>query len=515
MHAAALDVDATLGRYRIVQRIAQGGMASVYLAQSRGAHGFEKWVAIKVIHPHLAAERKFVEMFLDEARIFAPLHHPNVCAILDFGEEDTLPYLVMEYLHGETLSAVVRRARSMSEGLPLGIAARVVAEAARGLHSAHELRGEDRDLLGVVHRDVSPQNVFVLYDGGVKVVDFGIARARNRLTTTVPGEFKGKLAYSAPELVGSDPVDRRADVFSLGVILWESLTLRRLFRRRSEAETLNAVLTHAVPKLSQMGVTVPAPLQDAVARALERDPDKRQQTAKILGDELEAVLYGLGTPWGASQITTWMQSGFSERIDTTGEMLRPSGTSGVDHPRAELPASSSSFISGLRRKRPSQRVLALVAGGVLAVGLLAWVVGRPDPPVPLRAVPLEPGRIPAPPPPVAPPRPAAAARQPVERPLPRAPAEALPTEAASEEPPAADPASAAEPTGPGFLNLVSVPNADVYLGPRRLGRTPLLRVSLPVGRQRLRIRPLDGRRPTIVTVDIRSGRVTMRSLRLP
>jgi len=493
-------------------------MASVYLAQASGAHGFEKWVAVKVIHPHLVGERRFVEMFLDEARVFAPLLHPNVCAILDFGEEDGQPYLVMEYLHGESFAAVVRRARSVDGGLPVGIAARVIAEAARGLHAAHELRDAQGQLLGVVHRDVSPQNVFVLYDGGIKVVDFGVARARNRLTTTVPGEFKGKLSYAAPELLGNGTVDRRADVFSLGVVLWESLTLRRLFRRESEAETMAAVLSDSVPPLSRMGVKVPPALEEAVAKALQRDPDARHATAKELADDLETVLYALGAPWGASQITAWMQTAFRERIDSATQMLRSVRGDATDSSSLDLPQSGSSFVSALRRRQRPIRQVALVVAVLSCVLLLGWLLGRGSNEAPaLRATPMasspragEAG-VPAAP---AASRPSA----PPVRPEPSAPPAEPPV--APSEPPAAPvspgrPSSgAAEQVAPGFLNLLSVPVADVFLGARHLGRTPLLHVPLRPGRQTLRLRSVDRQRQSTVTVEIRSGRVVARSVRL-
>jgi len=188
-------------------------MASVYLAQFNAAQGFERWVAVKVVHPHLAKDPRFIRMLLDEARITARVQHPNVCSVVDFGKDDGTCYLVMEYLHGESVATVIRRARK-GAGLPWQLACRIMAEACRGLHAAHELRDHDGKALGIVHRDISPQNLFVLYDGVTKVLDFGVAQARNRLEKTKTGEVKGKLAYMAPEQLLGQTLDRRADIFA-------------------------------------------------------------------------------------------------------------------------------------------------------------------------------------------------------------------------------------------------------------------------------------------------------------
>jgi serine/threonine-protein kinase len=249
-------------------------MASVYLAQARGSSGFEKWVALKVIHPHIARNKHFVEMFLDEARITARLNHPNICSVFDFGEARETYYIAMEFLQGEPLRSVVRRNNADSL-LPVELAVRIVADAARGLHAAHELTDDEGEPLGLVHRDVSPQNIFVLYDGMAKVVDFGIAKARDKLSQTHTGEFKGKLAYMAPEQLDASTVDRRTDVFALGVVLWEMTTGSRLFKRDTEARTMSAVLRDPVPRPSDLREAFPPMLEGIVMRALERDPEKR------------------------------------------------------------------------------------------------------------------------------------------------------------------------------------------------------------------------------------------------
>lgn len=311
----------TVGRYSLRRELASGGMATVYLASLTGPHGFEKVVAVKRIHPHLKKDRRFVEMFLDEARVAALIHHPNVCAVADFGEEDGTPYLVMEYLQGESLSSVLRAART-GGGVPFWLAARIVHDAARGLHAAHELRGPDGHPLGVVHRDVSPQNIFVLYDGITKVVDFGVARARGRLTVTGTNEVKGKLPYMSPEQYDGENVDRRTDVWALGVVLWETTVGRRLFRADNDGATIARVLHKPVPRPSEVRADYPPELEAIVMRCLERDVTVRYPSAEALAEDLEAFMYSLGKPAGASQVKRWMHDHFASHIERGEALLR-------------------------------------------------------------------------------------------------------------------------------------------------------------------------------------------------
>ncbi|MCC7538900.1 MAG: serine/threonine protein kinase [Deltaproteobacteria bacterium] len=235
----------TLGRYRILRRLGRGGMANVYLAELSGDHGFAKTVAIKTIHPHRAGEARFVTMFLEEMRVASRLSHPNVCAVLDFGMEGETPYLVMEHLDGFPLSAVVAHD---SVGIPRDIAARVVADAARGLHAAHELPGRDGKPGGIVHRDVSPQNVMLLRTGVAKVLDFGIAKAADPSGAITSSHPKGKLRYMAPEQLAGAPVDRRADIWSLGVVLWEATLGRRLFAEGPTGGASASVLSQGIER---------------------------------------------------------------------------------------------------------------------------------------------------------------------------------------------------------------------------------------------------------------------------
>jgi eukaryotic-like serine/threonine-protein kinase len=312
-----------LGRYRVCYRIAQGGMASVYLARLDTTAGFSKWVALKVIHPNIANDEKFVAMFLDEARLAAKLDHPNLCTVFDFGTEDGTYYIAMEYLHGETLGTVARKAWSTQGSLPLELGVRAVADAARGLHAAHELRADDNTLIHVVHRDVSPENVFVTYTGIAKLVDFGVARSNHHShDRTATGELKGKLAYMSPEQLQEKRVDRRTDVWALGVVLWEISVGRRLFRRQTDAQTVFAITRDPITPPSRLRDDYPPVLEALVMRALERDPVKRFQTAQEFCRALEGWLNSTGRPAGVSEVGEFMQLLFAEQMVWRDQYLR-------------------------------------------------------------------------------------------------------------------------------------------------------------------------------------------------
>jgi serine/threonine-protein kinase len=283
------DARRRLDRYELIGEIAAGGMAAVFLARLGGVGGFQRFVAIKRLHPHLATEPEFVEMFLDEARLAAGIHHPNVVPILEVGTSESGYYLVMEYIEGDTLARVVARALSQHEGasVPRPILMRIVLDALAGLAAAHDLCDARGRQVGLVHRDVSPQNILVGIDGTSRLTDFGVARATSRLSSTRAGKLKGKLAYMAPEQTKNVAIDRRADLFAMGIILWEVLTGRRLFKADSEAITLARLLTEPIPSPRQIAPDVPVALDAVCAHALERDPARRFQTATEMADALE------------------------------------------------------------------------------------------------------------------------------------------------------------------------------------------------------------------------------------
>ncbi|MCB9614121.1 MAG: serine/threonine protein kinase [Sandaracinus sp.] len=285
-----MSVPVRLGSYEILAEIKSGGMATLYLGKRSGPAGFSRHVAIKVLKDHLATQGELVKMFIDEARIASRIDHPNVVRIEELGEEDGRFFLVMEYVHGAALSELLTKLSSLQRRLHPTAAVALVMAGAEGLHAAHETRDDSGKLLNVVHRDVSPQNVLVGVGGEVKVIDFGIAKARDRLHTTEAGSgLKGKLRYMAPEQLQRGPLDRRADVYALGVVLWEMLTMRRLFQGMSDPQVVQRVLEGRLPPPSAY-VDVPMAVENVVMRALSRDPEKRPPTGRALREQLKEAL---------------------------------------------------------------------------------------------------------------------------------------------------------------------------------------------------------------------------------
>jgi serine/threonine protein kinase len=311
-----------LGRYRVVDEIGVGGMASVHLARLDGAGGFQKWVAIKRIHPHLVEDDQFVHMFLDEARIAARINHANVAQVYELGEGEGNYWIAMEYLHGEPLREVMRSVEEGAPAMAYEVAARIVAEAAEGLHAAHDLRGKGGEPLGLVHRDVTPHNIFVTYEGQIKVVDFGIAKVAGRLSNTRAGTLKGKLAYMSPEQVAGREIDRRTDIFALGVVLWELTTNQRLFRTDSDLETLEKVQACQIPRPSQLRRDYPLQLEQILLKALARDANQRFQTARDLSRELQKFLLSRGMLVGPEHVSDYVHRLFGDRIRKRDEHLR-------------------------------------------------------------------------------------------------------------------------------------------------------------------------------------------------
>jgi serine/threonine-protein kinase len=311
-----------LGRYRVVDEIGIGGMASVHLARMDGPGGFQKWVAIKRIHPHLVEDETFVHMFLDEARVAARISHPNVAQVFDLGKHEDTYWIAMEYLHGEPLREVMRRTEELGQPMPPEIACRVIADAAEGLHAAHELLGKHGEKLQLVHRDVTPHNLFVTYDGTTKVVDFGIAKFSSRMASTRAGTLKGKLAYMSPEQVGGEPIDRRTDVFALGVVLWELTTGQRLFRMESDLDTLAKVQECNVPRPSTVVRGYPIDLEKIVMKALAKQKNERYKTAREFSRALQSLLMRRGLFIASDEVASYTASIFAERIRKRDEHLR-------------------------------------------------------------------------------------------------------------------------------------------------------------------------------------------------
>lgn len=291
-----------LGRYDVVYRLASGGMASVYVGRVAGVAGFERLVAIKVLHPHLAHEMDFVSMFLDEARLAARIHHPNVVGTLDISDSDGEGYfMVMEYIEGDQLNGLLAQATRAEKPLGASVAVRLLLDVLAGLEAAHRLTDETGTPLRLVHRDVSPQNILVGVDGIARITDFGVAKADARLTSTREGLIKGKMGYLAPEQITGGETDQRSDLFAMGVVAWEALCGRRLFRGETNAAVIHRVLNEPVPAVSSFRPDLAA-FDPVVARAVARDPDARFQTAHAFAEALEEVARSIGGAATARQV---------------------------------------------------------------------------------------------------------------------------------------------------------------------------------------------------------------------
>ncbi len=295
-------------------------MAEVQLALQRGPAGFEKLVVVKLVHAELATQKAFVDMLLDEARVAALVKHPNVVDIYDLGEADGKYFIAMEYLEGEPLLSVLRAGREGKRLDPLSTG-RLIADTAEGLDAAHELRSMAGERIELVHHDISLGNIVVLYSGQVKLVDFGVAKA-TRSATGPQTKVQGKFSYMAPEKLKGSPGDRRSDIFSLGCVMWEALTLKRLFRGGNDAETMKMVLGQTIQPPSQANPEVPFVFDAIVMRALERDPARRQRTAKELAVELEELLRVAGYGAKNDPIAKYMQETFKDHIDARKKLVQ-------------------------------------------------------------------------------------------------------------------------------------------------------------------------------------------------
>jgi eukaryotic-like serine/threonine-protein kinase len=314
-------------KYEVLRPIATGGMAEVYLARTRDTG---RLVVLKKLHPRLAIEREYVQMFRDEAVIASKLQHPNLVEVYELGLDGEEHYIAMEYLHGYDLSRTLRKMRHQRMPLMFQQGIAIVRDVAAGLHYAHERIGDDGNLLNIIHRDISPHNVILTYSGEVKVLDFGIAKASSQVARTRTGVLKGKAAYMSPEQAMGEGVDRRTDVFSMGILLWEVTTGRWLYRRKSELETLKAVVETDAPRPSTIRADYPKDLEKIVMKTLERSPAKRWATA----GELRGALDELARSWkfrpGPPMISKLMATVFAERA-TAWETARAAGISLADH----------------------------------------------------------------------------------------------------------------------------------------------------------------------------------------
>ena len=277
-----------IGRYEVLSHLATGGMAQIYLARQSGLGSFERHVVLKTILRERASDARFVTMFLDEARLAATLNHQNVAQVYEVDHADGAYFMAMEYVHGENTRAILETTIRRGWTIPLELAVMIINGAAAGLHHAHERRGKNGQPQNIVHRDVSPANIMVGYDGSVKVLDFGIAKAEERATKTIGGTIKGKYGYMSPEQCKGKPIDRRSDIFALGIVLYELTTLRRAFKGNDDFETMKRIVAGEVALPSTVVSGFPRELEAIILTALSNDPGARFQTAQELIDALDA-----------------------------------------------------------------------------------------------------------------------------------------------------------------------------------------------------------------------------------
>ena len=356
------------GRYDLLGRLAYGGMAEIFLARERSEHaGSGRFVVVKRVLPHVAEEPHFVEMFVDEARLAMNLAHPNICHTYAFGQEEGAYYLSMEWVNGQPLSKLIRRSRDEG-GVAIPIALKIIAQVAEALDYAHRATDQQGEPLGIVHRDVSPQNVMVSYDGVVKLLDFGIAKAASHSTRTEAGVIKGKFAYMSPQQCLGEAIDARADVFALGVCLYETLTSKNWFKRQTEFDTMRALVYEDPPPLREALPGVPEDVEQLVRRALAKRPEERFQSAAEMQVACEHCVLRMGSVTTTSRIGDRMAELFPEemragpQLDTkiTGSLRPPVDPSSDDR---RLPAEPGA----------TQRVAAVTADAA------AVIVGQPPP----------------------------------------------------------------------------------------------------------------------------------------
>jgi len=300
-------------RYRVIERLAAGGMAEVFLAESAGIEGFKKQVAIKRVLPHLSEKKRFIAMFLDEARLSAHLSHSNVAQVFDIGVGDNAYFIVMEYVDGADLKAVIEWNRKSGRPLPVEAAVYIAAKICEGLTYAHELKGSDGKPLDIVHRDMSPPNVLLTKYGEVKIVDFGLAKATSQLEKSEAGVVKGKFSYLSPEAAQGIEVDQRADIFAVGIILWEMLSGQRLFIGESDYQTVMLVQRAEIPRITGLNRSVTPELERIIDRSLARERDQRYRTARELGRDLWEFLYKFGRSVSAFDVAELVRGAMSLR----------------------------------------------------------------------------------------------------------------------------------------------------------------------------------------------------------
>jgi serine/threonine protein kinase len=380
-----------LGDCELVLRIGRGGMATVWVAREHAQkREDDRLVAVKAMLPELADEPEFVTMFIDEVRLVRAIKHPNVVKIYDVGEHDGVMWMSMEWVEGESLHTVIAEA-GKRRAIPPEMAVQIIAEAAAGLHAAHELRDEKGELRGVVHRDISPHNILIGTNGAIKIVDFGVAKAVGRVSeATRAGQLKGKFGYMSPEQALGKPVDRRSDIFSLGIVLFELTTSRRLFRGETDIDTLKLIVSGQLPRPTTIDPKYPAELERIVLKALERDIERRYQSAAELEADLRAFLKSQHMVVPESGIAGLLKRVVGDRIEQRRKAVRAAlkALAGGGTAPSELISAESAFTpTGKDRMHTTG-----VTGASVVTGSSLSAVGPPSGPISRPVV-----RTPAPP----------------------------------------------------------------------------------------------------------------------
>ena len=324
-------------------------MGEILLAHQKGFAGFEKFVVIKRLLPHLLDDASFVAMFITEARVAARLTHPNVCQVYDLGQVDNQYFISMEYLQGLPLSTILRDTVARRQLLDPRFVAGITVQACEGLHHAHELVGVDGKNLGLVHRDLTPSNLFVTVNGVVKILDFGIAKVQGAIAKTRTGTIKGKYSYMSPEQLAGEKLDRRSDLFTMGIVMFESLTCQRLFKRDAEYKTFRAITEDRIPRVDEIHSSIPAPVAGVVARALLRDRRMRYATARDLADPLREAVAPLGGPLSPTGIAAVLKEEYADALAEQEQLLRDARRSaGLD-----ISGLDTAALGGARVRFPS------------------------------------------------------------------------------------------------------------------------------------------------------------------
>jgi serine/threonine protein kinase len=363
MSTAASRESTRFGKYRLIDRIAVGGMAEIFLANQVDGEGLETPVVIKRIRPHLSKHATFVKMFLNEARLAAQLNHPNIVQIHDLGKIGESYFIAMEYIFGRDMRSIIPKAEEVGIPFPLVYALRIASDVCSGLHYAHQKVDLYGNPLNIVHRDVTPENIFVAFDGTVKVLDFGIAKATNQVEQTRAGELRGKISYMSPEQCQGKPVDRRSDIFSVGVALYEWLTGFKLFTGESEVVVMRSITEGKIYAPSYFKADIPEPVEAILMKALEKDRERRYQTAMEMRAAIDAFLSTYEFTPTPLHLSNFLRQIFHDELHAEQDRLvaRTSGPEQVVEMEELTPAEPS---SPLREGRsPSERLLSISLPG--------------------------------------------------------------------------------------------------------------------------------------------------------